>query len=250
MARLGSTGANALGPRIHPAGAAARGRRGVSLLEIAIVVAIVGILAAVAGTMLTDTIPSWRTRRAAKEFASTLNKCRQLAISQGVEYRVRMAAYDTGLDASSVSTGAYFVERGNLAADSTEWDILPWDMDGSGTQTGEGTVVITEGGEDALRGVSIKQWDTIAGVDGDDIVFGPRGSLLNPAGDLTDDGYLDIIFVNKVARLRGGTDEWTVMVSRGGLVRLESNRQPAVGAAGGTPSASTWTSSSGSGYAP
>jgi prepilin-type N-terminal cleavage/methylation domain-containing protein len=228
-----------------------RRRRGVTLLEIAIVVAIVGILAAVAGTMLTNTLPSWRTRRAAKEFSAALNRCRQLAISQGVEYRVRLAAFDTAIDdPSSASTGAYYIERGNAPTGSTSWDILPWDMDGSGTQSGEGTVVLTEGGEDALKGVSILQWPTISGIDGDDIVFSPRGILENPASDFDSDGYLGVTFVNKRARTTGGQDEWTVLVARGGFTRLDPNRAESVGASSGTSDASTWTSSSSTGHSP
>lgn len=225
-------------------------RRGVTLLEMAIVVAIVGILAAAAGTLLTDTIPSWRTRRAAREFAVALSSSRQLAIAQGVEFRVRLASADTDLDGSSPSVGAYFIERGDRNTSSTAWDILPWDMDGSGTQVGEGTVEISEGGEDGLKGVSIAPWDAIAGVDGDDIVFSPRGWLINPVSDFGADGYIEVTFVNKPARARGTSDEWTVQVSRGGMVRMESSRGEPVGNASGTPDASEWATSSAGGHAP
>jgi prepilin-type N-terminal cleavage/methylation domain-containing protein len=226
------------------------GQRGFTLLEMAITIAIIGILAAIGATLLTETIPSWRTRRASKEFASALNECRQLAIAQGVQYRVRLATFDADLDGTGPSTGSYYIERGNAAVGSTTWDILPWDMDGSGTMAGEGTVVLTEGGEDAQKGVSIEQWATLTGVDGDDIVFSPRGWLDNPATDFDRDGYIEVTFVNKVARAKGAQDEWTAMVSRGGLVRLESNRTTATGASSGTPSSSQWTTSSSTGYAP
>ncbi len=227
-----------------------KNRRGVTLLEIAIVIAIIGILAALAGTLLTGTLPSWRTRRAARELSATLNQCRQLAIAEGVEYRVRMVDADPDLDGSSGSVGAYFIERGNASVSSTSWDILPWDADGSGTLTGEGTIDITEGTPNGLRGVSIAPWLPIAGVDGDDIVFSPRGWLVNPPSDFNGNGYVEITFVNKTGRAQGITDEWTVMVSRGGLVRLESNRQTPVGGPSGTPTASDWTTSGASGHVP
>lgn len=225
-------------------------RRGVTLLEIAIVVAIIGILAGIAGTMLTEQLPSWRTRRAARELSAALTQCRQLAIAHGVEFRVRLGTADPDLSGDSSSVGVYYIERGNASVNSTAWDILPWDMDGTGTQVGEGTVVLSEGGEDALRGVSLAPWNPITGVSGDDIVFSPRGWLVNPVSDFNGEGYIEVTFVNKPARLRGVTDEWTVMVSRGGLVRMESNRQSPVGASSGTTSASEWTSSAASGHSP
>lgn len=221
------------------------GRHGVSLIEMAIVLAIVGILAALGGSMLTDMLPTWRTRRAAHEFQAALNQCRQLAISQGVEYRVRMAEADADLDGSGPSVGRYFIERGNFGANSTVWDILPWDPDGTDATTGEGTIDLSEGALNALRGVSIAPWNTIAGVDGDDLVFSPRGWLVNPVSDFNALGYVEITFVNKRARSAGAVDEWTVMVSRGGLVRAESNRKVLVSGPGGTPSASSWSAGTG-----
>jgi prepilin-type N-terminal cleavage/methylation domain-containing protein len=226
------------------------GRRGLSLLELAIVIAIIGILAAVAGTLLTDSIPMWRTKRAAREFSVAVQTARQMAIAQGVEYRVRMSAYDTDLSGSGLSTGTYYIEKGNLPASSTAWDILPVDMDGSGTQSGEGTVDITDGGQDELPGVSIEQWDPITGVSGNDLVFSPRGILVNPVSDFGSDGYIEITFVNKRARRRGITDEWTVKVSRSGLARMQATNQDTVGNAPGTADASEWSTSSSSGHAP
>ncbi len=226
-----------------------RRRSGVSLLEIAIVLAIVGIMAALAGTLLSNTLPSWRTRRAAREFSAALNQCRQMAIVQGVQYRIRLASYDSDLDGTSPNVGVYYIERGNLSSGSTVWDILPWDLDGSGTLTGEGTVEISDGGLDQLAGVSIDNWGSIAGVDGDDIVFNPRGWLDNPVSDFAD-GYISVTFVNKRARPRGDTDEWAVQVSRGGLVRMQSSKVDPVGAVPGTTEASGWMTTSSGGHQP
>lgn len=224
-------------------------RRGVTLLEIAIVIAIIGVMAALAGTLLTQNLPGWRTRRAAREFSANVMMARQLAMAQDVEYRVRLGVFDTDLT-DGIGTGVYYIEKGNRTSSSTEWDILPWDMDGSGAQFSEGTVDISQGGEDMLRGVSIADWGTISGIAGNDLVFSPQGWLVNPVSDFNSLGYLEIRFVNEPARVRGAVDDWVVQVSRGGMVRMVSSRQTDIVAANGTPDASQWTSSSGSGYNP
>lgn len=223
-----------------------RARAGLTLLEIAIVVAILGIVAAMAGTSLTRTLPSWRTRRAANQMVAQINMCRQLAIAQDTRCRVRLASFDPDLDDGGDNVGAYFLE---LETATGTWDILPWDESGTDENVGEGTVVISDGGEDELHGVSVREWTALTGVDGDDIVFDQRGWLVNPTSDFDTTGYINVSFVNKPARAYNDSDEWQVRVSRGGLVRLESTRNTTVGNGFGTTEAST-ASSGGGGYAP
>ncbi len=222
-----------------------------TLIEISIVVAISGILAAIGGSMMTKLIPGWRTRRAAKEFASLVSQCRNLAVAQDLECRVRLDTYDTDLT-DAVGAGKYFVELGNLSTNSTSWDILPFEDPGTGSdeRQGEGTVDIGVGGEDMLGGVSIDNWGSITGINGNDIVFSPRGFLRNPAGDFADSGYLSVTFVNGRARAEGAVDDWKVRISRGGLVRIEPSRNAGPATTAGTASASSATGSSGTGYSP
>lgn len=219
-----------------------------TLVEVAIVVAIIGILAALGGTMLTDLLPSWRARRAAKEFAARVTMCRNLAVAHDVECRVRMAAYDPNLT-DNLTVGQYFVELGNASRGSTSWDILPFEDPGatSDLQTGDGTVDIGVGGQDELGGVSIDSWGPLTG---NELVFNPRGVLRNGAGDFADDGYIAVKFVNTRARRKGDVDDWKVRVSRGALVRVEPSRTLTVGGSAGTATASTAAGSSGSGYSP
>ncbi|MFZ5478667.1 MAG: pilus assembly FimT family protein [Myxococcota bacterium] len=218
------------------------GRRGLSLLEMAITVAIIGILATMATGLMTQALPSWRTRQAARQFAADLASARARAISENVEYRIRLTAFDSDLAGTSPSVGTYYVERGNRDAGSTTWDILPVDLDGSGTLTGEGTVDISEGGQDELVDVSIEDWTTSDGT----IVFSPRGWIENDATDFDSRGYIEVTFVNKAARRRGEIDEWTVVVARGGLVRLEPTAGTPVGNTFGTV-VESWASG-GAGY--
>jgi Tfp pilus assembly protein FimT len=220
----------------------------VTLVEVAIVVAIIGILAALGGSMLTDLLPSWRARRAAKEFAARVTMCRNLAVAQDVECRIRLTAYDPDLS-DNLTIGQYFVELGNASRGSTSWDILPFEDPGatSDLQTGDGTVDIGVGGQDELGGVSIDNWGTITG---NALVFNPRGLLRNGVGDFADDGYVAVKFANTRARRKGNVDDWKVRVSRGGLVRIEPSRTLSVGGTAGTATASTAAASSGSGYSP
>lgn len=220
-------------------------RRGVTLIEIAIVVAILGIVAAMGASLLTSGLPSWRTRRGARELTSAISMCRQTAIALNTRCRIRLSAFDSDLDGTSGNVGAYFVE---VEHDGT-WDILPVDDPGIAGVVGEGTVVLSKDGEDELLGVSLKEWSPLTGEDGDDIVFDARGWLQNPTSDFDADGYITVTFVNKPARRRSDTDEWNVKVSRGGLVRMESSRVAVVGNGAGTTEAST-AGSAGTGYSP
>jgi len=224
-----------------------RRRAGVTLLEIAIVVGIIGILAAVGAMLMRDTIPGWRTRRAAAEFGSAVELARSLAVAEGFEYRVRVTAADGSLDTDTNSIGTWLVERGDKATDSTIWDILPVDAaDGSDDDTNEGTTDISVDGADELREVSIEPPPGM-GADGFDIVFSPRGWVANPTTDFDATGYIGVTFVNKRARLAGDTDERTVQVARSGMVRIVNRGTSFPTTTHGVQGVST--GSSGTGYA-
>src|SRR5687767_14220967 len=67
-----------------------RYRGGVTLVEIAFVIAIIGIMAAIGAILMRETIPSWRTRQAANHFNASLMLARDLALREGLQYRVRI----------------------------------------------------------------------------------------------------------------------------------------------------------------
>ncbi len=228
-----------------------RRRRGVTLVEIAIVLAIISILAAIGGPLLSKSLPRWRTRRAAKEFASVVEQARSLAITQNVEYRLRLLDYDADLT-DDTSVGRYTLARGNASTSSTSWDILPVEADPAmgDLNTLEGTHVLTMGGKDALAWVSLEQWSALHGTSvGDDIVFSPRGFVTNSPSDFNSDGYLDVSFRN--SRERDMEQRWTVRIARSGMTRLSSSVAPmAVPGTSGTVQTSTMSGSAGSGYNP
>lgn len=232
-------------------------RRGVTLVEIAIVIAIIGILAAIGAGMLTETMPKWRTRRAALDFAAAVNQSRAMAIADSVQYRIHIITTDSDA-ASGDNEGEYSVEKGDLAAASTAWDVLPVDMSGVDTLNGEGYVNIGTGQEDSLPWVSLETpAAALAGADGyaDSIVFNPRGQLDNPATDFGCDtngsgatGFICVTFVNTKAAAGGTEDRWIVAISRAGMARMFHGEEEAVGSASGSAITSTPGATS-SGYA-
>lgn len=205
--------------RALPATSLRRSRSGFSLIEMAIVVAIFGILAALSATMVSSWIPTWRTRQAAHRFAADLNYARMSAVKDSVEYRVVITAWDTNLgDAAAGSVGAWLVQRGNLAQFSTVWDTLPYDGDGL-VSDAEGTVVISQGGTHAIPWVSLQQ-PTVTTV-----TFSPRGWLQNGAADFGSDGYLHFDFLNKRRYVEdGGEEVWEILIGRGGVARLQPSQ--------------------------
>lgn len=225
-----------------------RSRRGVSMLEIAIVVAIFGVLAAIGGSLMVDLIPRYRTRRAAEEFAATCELARQRAVAEGVQYRVSLLQFDAGIDSNTSSIGEYAIQRGDAESGSTSWDTLPIDEGGVDVSAGEGTFDISEGGADEVPGVSIEQWATISGGDGDDIIYSPRGMVENPTADFNAQGYIAVTFVNKRARLQGVEDEQTVIISAAGMVHVDPNGGALTAGTQGASSTSTASGSASTGY--
>lgn len=193
-----------------------RSRRGVSLLEMAIVIAIISVLAAIGAGMISKTLPRWRTREAAYEFGAAVSHARELATIEATEYRVAVTTFDM-LPGDGTGGGAYLVQRGDAPANSSAWDTLPLDIDGV-VDDSQGITDIGPGGKDELPGVGIRYntngggvtvttssgWDTGGGGGGTGggggggdtggggggssgdqyiISFGPSGMSTNPASD-------------------------------------------------------------------
>lgn len=237
-----------------------RSRRGVTLVEIAIVVALIGVMAAIGAGMLGETVPAWRTRRAATEFYTTVNAARTMAISDGVEYRIWFEATDPDPSTSATNAGTYWVQKGDAATESSSWDTLPVEMDGANALDGEGYVNLADGEQDSNPSVSIRAFDPELvgpshGGSDNAIHFGPSGMLLNDADDFTcdvtgdgnADGFICVAFVNKDKAEKGADDVWTVSISRAGFARMFHSDADSIGYSVGTSSTSQPSSSS-SGY--
>jgi prepilin-type N-terminal cleavage/methylation domain-containing protein len=195
-------------------------RRGFSLIELMIVVAIFSVLSTLGFGLTRETLPRYRARRGADQFASNVHTCRMLAIQSGYECRILMSDYD---DKPSTLTadnaGEYYIQLGNKSVAADEFETLPTSL-----MEVEGSFDISKDSTHYLRNVSIMDWGTINGTNGagtNSIVFSPRGFLANPATDFND-GYVTISFVNKVAYSDGTDDIYKVNIARSGMTRIIS----------------------------
>ena len=195
-------------------------RRGFTLIELMIVVAIFSILAVVGFGMTRDTLPRYRAQGAAAQFAGNVAKCRMAAIRSGYECRILMSDYDDKPSLlTSDNTGEYYLQLGNKNINSDEFETLPTSL-----MEIKGHFTLAKGSTDYKRNVSIMDWGTLNGTSGagsDSIVFSPRGFVANPASDFSS-GYITIKFVNKVAYADGIEDVYKVQIARSGMTRTEN----------------------------
>jgi len=202
---------------------------GFTILELMVVVAIVLILTAIGIVQSQEMVPRFRTRRAALTFSSLVNQCRALAIQTNRECSVFLVDFDSNLSDLTSNTGAYWVGVGDQSSGSTAWDYLPADMlaDDADDDVSIGVVDLGDDGNAYYaKHVALATWG--AGLTGpgtgnsDRIVFDSRGFVTNPAADFGADGTIQLTFVNKVARSKGVTEDYTVSISRSGMTRVDS----------------------------
>lgn len=248
-----------------------RRRQGVSLVEMAITVAIVTILAAVGAGMINETLPTWRARQAAYSYAATLNRARTLAVGDGLEYRVIVTHWDE-VPGDGEGAGTWLLQRGNRALESTDWDTLPVELATSSTPLdNEGTFDISPGAPNELPGAAIYQpglnppiasgpitATATSSSDTGDIAFLPSGMVSNPAADFicdvdgngAPDGVVCTVFYNDRAWQKGRYEIFTVVTTRAGLVKVISGSSESLASGGGTPTNTQYgDDGSGSGYA-
>lgn len=204
-------------------------RSGFTLIEMAIALAIIGIMTSIGIWQSANMLPMWRTRAAALEFSSAIQQCRALAVRAVRECRVLLVDYDPDVNnVESANVGEYWIALGDKSDQSTSWDILPVDSfeDGTDDDTSQGITDISETGNSWKRHVSIDDWGDgfIGGPhsgNANAIVFGPRGFVTNPVTDFTGDGYIEVTFVNKYARGESRVEDYTVKITRSGMVRVD-----------------------------
>jgi prepilin-type N-terminal cleavage/methylation domain-containing protein len=205
------------------------GRRSAfTFLELVLVVAIIGIVSALAYGSLHSQLPRYRLVKAANELAKDVAELRMTAINTNLETRFLVESLDSSISDPNSWGGAWRLQAGNASSNSSRWEDLPVDAvkDGSDDETGMGSVDIGQGGNRESRGVGFDVQQTISGPsfgNNDAVVFTPRGWVANPADDFDSGGYITLRLVNKLALAKGIEEEIHVRIARSGYVRLESS---------------------------
>ena len=229
-------------------------RRGFTLLELAIVLALVGILTAIGIIMSNDMLPRYRTRAAALQFQAKAQQCRAAAIRSGRECIIRFLSTDSSLTDLTTNTGVYWIGLGNRNRGSTTWDYLPVNTGTADIDASQGQVDIGDDtGPHFWRRVGLAPLTTNPQAAGyctgteNCIVFGPRGFVTNAdggagggGGSWNSAGYIPVTFVNKVARAEGRVEDYTARVTRSGMVRVDPTQNDTLNTlSSGTLSSST-----------
>jgi prepilin-type N-terminal cleavage/methylation domain-containing protein len=206
-------------------------RRGYTLIELSVVVAIIGIMSTISVWQMRDYLSHYRGKEAALTFAKNIDRMRMIALKNNRESRICMDTYDSSpTDIQVANSGKYILSIGDKSLQSTNWDVLPEDYQGdlSDDDQTTGTYDHSSSGKHYLKHISIGDWGSaIAGPyfgNGDCIVFSPRGYVLNPATDFNSQGFIEIKFINKLALDNGETDTNIVMIARSGMTRIDNSK--------------------------
>ncbi|MEL6343851.1 MAG: GspH/FimT family pseudopilin [Myxococcota bacterium] len=213
-----------LQPRTH--------RRGLTIIELVAVIAIIGTLSAIGIWSSRSLIDDWRTRSAARTFANAVQLCKATAVNSGAECRIRLDAFDSAPVTPGVNAGRFFIEVGNSPQNSDAWEMMPPDAfdDGTDDDQSQGTYDLADANGDFYHhDVSIGDWSASGVINGpyagngDCLVFNPRGFLVNPTSDFQATGSIDVVFINKDALQKGEIKNYVVKISQSGMVRIDTN---------------------------
>jgi len=202
-------------------------RKGFTLVELGIVIAVITVLAAIGWGSTRGQMPRYRLIRGAKSLRGDLTNLKNLAVMSNRETRMLLIGSPGDCLETDEFGGSWFLQAGNKSRGSTSWEFLPIDtqMEGEDEEQGEGRVSIGDGGNRELRDVCLEEWEPLRGPgtgSSDSIVFSPRGWVRNPAADFDSSGYLILTLTNQAAGRLGVVDKVHIRVSRAGMVRMHS----------------------------
>lgn len=203
-----------------------RHNSGFTLVELAVVLSLICVLAAIGYGAVGDLIPRFKLVRAARQLEGDISTLRNLAIARSTETRLLLVAADgDSQDPDAPAVGQWTLQVGNRPIGSTRWDTLPADaeLDGTDDDRSEGQVNIDQLG---TSGVSLAPWPAIAGPGGanaDAIVFSGRGWVANPPSDFGTEGVISLTLVNKRALYDNVDDSISLRIARSGRVDVVSS---------------------------
>lgn len=150
--------------------------RGFTAIEILIVIAIIGVLAALAGPSFKEVLSRWRVRQTVENLTSTIYYARSEAIKRGGNIVIRKEPNNTG--------GC------TIASTNEDWGcgwVVFVDSNGNGTQQiGEETLQAypgTSGVEVTVPGnggkIPVNRWGVMSGINAKAFIFVPQGENIS-----------------------------------------------------------------------
>jgi len=117
-----------------------RGERGITLIEVAVVMAIVGIMALFMAPAIGEWLDNYRIRQSARDISSTLQQAKMKAISTRTQHTVN---FDTDNNRYTLQPGgnATALPRG-VTMESGSAATITFRPDGTSTSPGEETITI------------------------------------------------------------------------------------------------------------
>jgi prepilin-type N-terminal cleavage/methylation domain-containing protein len=202
-------------------------RRGFTLIEVMIAVAILTALTAIGWGTMKSHLPRFRLIRIAKQFRGDLATMRGIAVQSNRESKMHLLSHAGNCSNPSDWGGSWEKSIGNKVFGSDGWDLLPEDSRIDGQDDDQSKALVDFTLESTERGfdVCFQDWGTLQGPslggnNRDAIVFSPRGWIRNPASDFNSRGYMEFMFINQEANRKGIVDAVKVQVSRSGMIRL------------------------------
>lgn len=215
--------------------------QGITLIELIIVVALVGILAAIATPAFRDMTGRYRLGSAAKTVVTGLKMARMIAVSKNTRTRMVFTEMDPTGNNVNVYRGVYRVERLNATAvGGPVWEIADGNAnvatlpDDKCTLAGKNIGALCWDLKVSYPWISLTRVDPAGGTGGPGlgnytIDFGPDGFVTNVASDFrygTKKQDIMIVLTNKHSS--GALDHRLVLVDRAGGVRIEGARSSSI----------------------
>ena len=205
-------------------------QRGYTLIEVAFVLAILGVVAALGWSNMNDFFPRLHMQQSAKDIKMDLMMLRKIAVETNRETRIRFLSHGGSCAATSVGGGSWELAIGDKSMGSTVWDLLPEDSfyDYTDDDQSEAIHVISKNSNSSSKTVCLEQWGILNGPslnnanNQDSIVFSPRGWVRNPSVDFSQNGFIELSVHNLEAARQQKEQKLTVQVASSGMVRIFS----------------------------